>query len=52
MFDDMTQALLDDFVEAGSDLYWKLRLQTAFYEVYSHIFPSSEVFTESVKRGG
>jgi hypothetical protein len=52
MFDDLTQALLDDFVEAGSDFYWKFRRQTAFYGVYPHIFPSSEVFKESVKRRG
>jgi len=52
MFDGISQGLLNDFVEAGSDFYWGLRRQTAFYEVYSHIFPSSEVFTESVKRRG
>ena len=27
MFDGISQALLDDFVEAGSDFYWKLRRQ-------------------------
>jgi hypothetical protein len=52
MFDDITQAHLDDFVEAGSDFYSKLRRQTAFFEVYGHIFQPSEVFTESVKRHG
>ena len=39
MFDCISQALLDDFVEAGSDFYWKLRRQTEYLRSLRSYFP-------------